>query len=238
MAPKPKAPKAPTVILLDMAEHSVDDMYNGCREEMTQMVQTKYKEEIKQFEDLWNDAEECADRNALTKDHMQVICVYTSGFKNFYEKFNEAVRTGREQYGTSFPYHSFHFLLTIAIQLLKENQGCHMVYRRSELKFIGKVNQIIRFGSFTSCSFRNSITYFGEESCFKILTCCGASLKTYSHFDTEEEVLIPPYEKFKITESFKGTQVKYQTYMSDCKAVYILESTGVHSDLNCKTACV
>ncbi|KAF7647941.1 hypothetical protein LDENG_00164430 [Lucifuga dentata] len=92
---------------MDMAEHSVDDMYRGCRAPMTQMVEQKYKEEIKHFADVWEKAEECAEGNvrnqedvdrALTKDHMQAICIYTSAYEDFYEKFNEAVRTGRKQY--------------------------------------------------------------------------------------------------------------------------------------------
>ncbi|KAF7645288.1 hypothetical protein LDENG_00207020 [Lucifuga dentata] len=168
---------------------------------MTQMVEKKYKEEIKQFQDVWNKAEECADRNvkyqlpvdrALTKDHMQAICVYTSTFGRFFEKFNEAVRTGREQYGTSFPYHSFHFLLSIAIQLLEEQQRCHTVYRRTNARLTADLGQIIRFGSFASSSFDKHITSFGTESCFQVMTCKGASLKRYSSFQYEEEVLIPP----------------------------------------------
>ncbi|KAF7641343.1 hypothetical protein LDENG_00284480 [Lucifuga dentata] len=221
-----------------MAERSVDDMYNGCRAAMTQMVETKYKEEIKQFEDVWNNAEECADRNmigklpvdrALTKDHMQAICVYTSGYRRFYKIFNEAVRTGREHYGTSFPYHSFFFLLTIAIQLLKEHQGCHTVYRRSFHMFSGDVGQTIRFGCFTSCSFKTSLTHFGAESCFKVTTCSGASLKIYSYVLTEEEVLITPYEMFKITKILKA-----EPGLRYCKVIYFMESAGVQSNLNCK----
>ncbi|KAF7641449.1 hypothetical protein LDENG_00280980 [Lucifuga dentata] len=219
-----------------MAERSVDDMYNGCRAAMMQMVETKYKEEIKQFEETWNKAEKCADRNmrdklpvdqALTKDHMQAICVYTHGYKMFHKIFNEAVRTGREQYGTSFPYHSFHFLLTIAVQLLKENQDCSTVYRRSFRRFSGDVGQIIRFGSYASCSFKKSLIYFGKESCFQITTCHGASLKKYSYIHIEEEVLITPYEMFKITKILKAG-------LHDCKVIYFMESAGVQSNLNCK----
>ncbi|KAF7645301.1 hypothetical protein LDENG_00206880 [Lucifuga dentata] len=230
-----------------MAECSVDDMYNGCRAEMTQMVETKYKEEIKQFKDVWNNAEKCADRNmrnklpvdqALTKDHMQAICAYTSIYKIFYYTFNEAVQTGREKYGTSFPYHSFHFLLTIAIQILKkENQECcHTSYRRSKLIFTGNIGQIIRFGSFASSSLKTHRRVFGQQSCFKIMTCYGASLKGYSEFEDEEEVLVPPYEKFKITKILQDKDVESEPGLSDCKVIFIMESAGELSNLNCKAA--
>ncbi|KAF7642937.1 hypothetical protein LDENG_00248030 [Lucifuga dentata] len=220
-----------------MAERSVDDMYNGCRAEMTQMVGKKYKEEIKHFQEVWNNAKTCADRNALTKDHMQAICIYTAGGNTFYETFNEAVRTGREHYGTSFPYHSFHFLLTIAIQLLKENQeDCYTVYRRSDLLFTGNAGQIIRFGSFASSSLKSTLMDFGQVSCFKIKTCSGASFTIYSDAGGEDEVLIPPYEMFKIIYVITGKNVKYQPYFRDCTIIYFMESAGVQSNLNCKAA--
>ncbi|KAF7653701.1 hypothetical protein LDENG_00079830 [Lucifuga dentata] len=215
---------------MDMAENSVDDMYNGCRAQMSQMVETKYKEELKHVND-WKLHEECAKKHlrALTKEHMQAICVYTM---MFYYTFNDAVRTSREQYGTSFQYHAFHFLLTTAIQLLKENQPCYTTYRRSDLKFTGNVGQIIRFGSFVSSSFRKDLTEFGKETCFKIWTCFGAFLKDYSHGSDEQEVLIPPYEKFKITKILYHKDL--DSGLCDCKVIYVLESAGVSSNLNCR----
>ncbi|KAF7645299.1 hypothetical protein LDENG_00206870 [Lucifuga dentata] len=223
-----------------MAECSVDDMYNGCRGLMMEMVEKKYKEEIKQFQDDWNKAERCAERNmiyretvdqALTKYHMQAICLYTLFDGMFFETFNEVVRTGREQYGTSFPYHSFHFQLTTAIQLLRKNQRCHTSYRRTNVRLTGDVGQIIRFGSFASSSLRKDKTVFGRQSCFKIRTCYGAYLKNYSDFKYEEEVLIPPYEKFRITKILKGKDA--DSAMPSCKVVYVMEHAGVRSILNC-----
>ncbi|KAF7656365.1 hypothetical protein LDENG_00042520 [Lucifuga dentata] len=216
---------------MDVAEDSVDDMFNGCRAEMMQKLLTKYKDEIK-------NSEACANRNvrnrqdvdqALTKEHMQAICVYTSDYAMFHETFNDAVRHGREQYSTSFPFHSYQFLLTIAVQFLKENQeGCHKTFRRSNDVFTGEVSKIIRFGSFASSSFLTEMSAFGDKTCFKIKTCYGASLKRYSYFEEEEEVLIPPYELFKIKK------VKSIPGLDNCKVIYVLKSAGVLSDLNCK----
>ncbi|KAF7642007.1 hypothetical protein LDENG_00266390 [Lucifuga dentata] len=215
---------------MDMAENSVDDMYNGCRAQMSQMVETKYKEELERVKN-WQLYEEKAPSvdKALTKDHFQAICVYTTSL--FYFTFNEAVRTGSEKYGTSFQYHAFHFLLTTAVQLLKENQPCYTSYRRSDLKFTGNVGQIIRFGYFVSSSFRKDLTEFGVKTCFKIWTCGGAFLKDYSHIFDEQEVLIPPYEKFKITKILHDEDV--ESGLRHCKVIYILEHAGVSSKLNC-----
>ncbi|XP_070843184.1 NAD(P)(+)--arginine ADP-ribosyltransferase 2-like [Chaetodon trifascialis] len=225
---------------LNMAEDSVDDMYFGCNEAMMQTVENKYFEEeihMNPFEDAWNEAEECAERNlihredmALTKDHMQAICVYTSD--KVYEMFNEAVRTGGSVYRSRFQFHSLHFLLTSAIQILNSNYYCHNTYRRTRSKFTGKVKQIIRFGSFASSSYRTDLIGFGSETCFKIKTCSGAFLKNYSYYgDKEAEVLIPPYETFKIIKIMNGKDSIQG--LRDCKVVYDLESAGAKSTLNC-----
>ncbi|XP_040892542.1 T-cell ecto-ADP-ribosyltransferase 1-like isoform X2 [Toxotes jaculatrix] len=231
-----------TTIPLNMAEDAVDDMYSGCIKKMTTKVKVKYfrKENKGLFKNVWKKAEQCAtdrfkQKNkedvALTKNHMQAICVYTSEADKFYETFNGAVRTNGKNYGTSFQYHSLHFWLTTAIQNLRAKQGCHITYRRSKAEFTGEVKQIIRFGSFTSTSLKSNLTSFGHETCFKILTCTGAFLKNYSYYkDKEKEVLIPPYEKFKIIKTVKDKSVEE---LKDCKKVYILESTGVQSNLNC-----
>ena len=223
-----------------MADNSVDDMYSTCSEEMEKIVKKKYfKNELRNevFRNAWVKAKNCTNRNkktkkddkALTDDHMHAICVYTSGYRGFYEKFNEAVRTNRPIYDTSFPYHSLHFWLTRAVQILKKK--CFTTYRRTKAEFTGKVNQIIRFGSFTSTSKLSNLTHFGEKTCFEIETCSGAYLKEYPHLrDREKEVLIPPYEKFKITVKSKSRKIL------DCEMVYVLKSVGDKSNLDCHVA--
>lgn len=222
-----------------MQEDSVDDMYFGCNEVMTKIAKYKYFEEMYKFADVWNEAKSCAQNKqthkgdeALTKEHMEAICAYTSN--SVYEKFNEVVRTKGSTYGSSFQFSSLHFLLTSAVQILNSNNYCHTAYRRTELTFIGKVNQRIRFGSFTSSSYKTDLKEFGTETCFKIKTCFGAFLKDYSVFGGEAEVLIPPYEMFNITEIINGPGKI--PGLNDCKRVYVMESTGAKSNLNCKVA--
>ena len=226
---------APSVIKLDMAENAVDDMYFGCNATMTKMVKNTFfkKENTGQFKIVWKRAQSCTNKNvkykengdgALTKDHLQAICVYTAGSREcFYEKFNEAVRTGRK----NFPFHSLHFWLTSAIQILSNDRNCLTTYRRSKAVFNGKQGQMIRFGSFTSSSKKKDLTHFGTKSCFEIRTCSGAYLKNYPTLNnTEEEVLIPPYEVFQITKIVNNG-------LLDCEIGYVLKSKGILSNLNC-----
>lgn len=230
---------------LSLVPDSVDDMYSGCQKETEKKVDGEFfpkESKEKKFKEAWKKAEKCARRNLklkededglLTKEHFQAICAYTSGYLGFYDQFNTAVRTERAEYGTTFPFHSLHFWLTSAIQILNRSKKCFKCYRRSKTKFTGKLNQMVRFGSFTSSSKSSQLKQFGDQTCFEIQTCYGAYLKKYPHLkDKEEEVLIPPYEMFRISK--KGT--KTFGILSDCKVAYVLESIGFCSTLNCQAA--
>lgn len=229
-----------------MMDDSVDDMYLGCTDEMMDKVTEFLKQEQGDalFKDVWNAAEDCANRddNALSKNHLQAICVYTSNYREFFKTLNDAVRTEGNKYGppaarSSFKFHSMHFLLTSAIQILNSNYKCRTTYRRTTLKFTGEVNQLMRFGFFASSSYKSYLKGFGTETCFKIVTCSGADLKNYSVYDQEAEVLIPPYEIFKITAEIKGeAKIHKLLGVESCKLMYILESAGGKSSLNCKAA--
>lgn len=228
-----------------MVEDAVDDMYFDCNNIMTKKVKEIFEKENKgTFQKVWKAAEHCASRvlkhedikgdEALTKDHRKAICVYTAGgHLKFYETFNDAIRTNRTDYGKSFLFHSLHFWLTSAVQILNNNKNCHNTYRRSKTKFKGSVNQKIRFGFFASSSYNPTLTHFGTKTCFKIRTCSGADLKKYPTLeDKEGEVLIPPYEMFTITDIKK----KSVEDLKDCEVVYILKSAGVLSNVDCKVA--
>uniref|UniRef100_A0A8C1SV48 NAD(P)(+)--arginine ADP-ribosyltransferase n=1 Tax=Cyprinus carpio TaxID=7962 RepID=A0A8C1SV48_CYPCA len=191
---------------LDMALNSVDDSYDGCREKMANLVETKYlkKEMQSNFANAWKHAEKNykPPGDNLTKNHS--IAIYD---------FNNAVH---------------------AIQILKKTQKeCILTCRRTNVSFKKSVlNKEVRFGSFASSSFNHTKTnVFGNKSCFKIYTCESANLTKYSKYDKEEEVLIPPYETFKVTA------VKKRKHQKDlwCDTVFTLKSSGKRSDLNCKT---
>lgn len=214
---------------------------------MTRIVKIRYfKAEIKSepFKGVWKRAEKCANRTlpkdvdeALTKNHVQAICAYTAGADGLYKIFNVAVRTQRTGYGSTFKFHFLHFWLTRAVQILSNNQKCHETYRRTTAEFDGRVNDEIRFGTFTSTSKLSDLTSFGDVTCFKIKTCSGAFLKEYPVLrNKEQEVLIPPYEKFRITKKCETKECKKLENLIDCKVVFVLKSAGVQSNLDCQVA--
>ncbi|XP_072226176.1 NAD(P)(+)--arginine ADP-ribosyltransferase 2-like [Leuresthes tenuis] len=228
---------------LTMMDDSVDDMYHGCNYKKMKELDSLYPEELKKglFAEAWKNAETCATENFkkwskenkdLTKDHMQAICVYTENKNKVYPAFNKAVREQGKEYGTKeFQFHILHFLLTSAIQILNPSNVCYITYRRTDGEYSGKVNEEIRFGMFASSSFRNDQFSYGTKTCFKIKTCLGASLKKYSVHEEEEEVLIPPYEKFTIEKVVKNPHDIEE--LKDCKLVYVLKGAGHKSTYNC-----
>lgn len=226
---------------LSMVDDSIDDMYFGCMPEMLDRVKKEFFAREKQeseYAAFWNRAEACAQQkltngqaDGLNIEHLQAICLYTAD--GVYSDFNTAVRTQRNQYGSSFQFYALHSLLTSAIQILQKHNYCHKTYRRTKSRFTGQVGQIIRFGTFASSSYKTNLKNFGRVTCFEIKTCSGAFLKNYSaQQSTEEEVLIPPYEMFNITKVFSGER-KHEA-LEDCHVVFVLESAGGKSNLNCK----
>ncbi|RXN34370.1 NAD(P)(+)--arginine ADP-ribosyltransferase 2-like protein [Labeo rohita] len=223
---------------LDMALNSVDDQYNGCRENMANHVETKYLEkEINNSPDFkiaWKNGKDFVktphDKD-LTKNHLIAIYVYSAS--NVYEQFNHDTRDGKRLYKQMrYKWYSLYFLLTDAIQILNKTQNkCYSTFRGTKAEFDKHVlNKEIRFGQFASSSLdRKKTKRFGTKSCFEIHTCEGADVSKYSKLPREKEVLIPPYEKFKVTA------VKTRKDQKDpwCDTVYVLKSSGKKSDLNC-----
>ncbi|XP_071002964.1 GPI-linked NAD(P)(+)--arginine ADP-ribosyltransferase 1-like isoform X1 [Oncorhynchus clarkii lewisi] len=223
---------------LDMAPKSIDDQYVGCRANMRIQVNTDYlpreKKTSTNFNNAWKEAEEKAKPSihGLQDEHSKAIYVYTNEEPKIYPDFNREVRDGRSNYGTTFQYHSLHFYLTEAIQILKQRQTtCMTTYRRTNVYF-HDVKEYIRFGTFTSSTLNKKIgrDSFGATSCFEITTCFGADISHYSVFTEEREVLIPPYEVFTVT----NIQTKSPENNLWCEVVYTLVNTGHQSDLNCK----
>ncbi|KAK7168289.1 hypothetical protein R3I94_002366 [Phoxinus phoxinus] len=221
---------------LDMALDSVDDQYDGCRENMSNLVTKYLEEEINnstEFNNTWHDGVKNAKspHDHLEQIHSVAIYVYTNNNSKVYRDFNNAVRSEKQKYNTTFKWHSLHFLVTDAIQILKETQSnCYSTYRGTTSQFDKNVlNTEVRFGSFTSSSLDRKVAKeFGPKSCFEIYTCEGADVIKYSKYPDQKEVLIPPYEKFNVTDvKTKGQEGAW------CDIVFKLESTGKISYLNC-----
>ncbi|KAK7168286.1 hypothetical protein R3I94_002363 [Phoxinus phoxinus] len=222
---------------LDFALNSVDDQYDGCTGEMANLVNTTYLEREKsasaEFNKAWQESEEKAKKaeDNLQQIHSVAIHVYTNQDSKVYSNFTSATRTDKQQYkeGT-FKWYSLHFLLTEAIQILKKTHNrCYVTYRGTNVEFDVQSKEV-RLSSFSSSSLdRKIIQGFGNKSCFEIYTCEGANLTKYSKYPDEKEVLIPPYETFKVTD------VMNRTDQPDlwCETVFVLNSTGKTSELNC-----
>ncbi|XP_073712779.1 NAD(P)(+)--arginine ADP-ribosyltransferase 2-like [Misgurnus anguillicaudatus] len=222
-----------------MEEDSVDDQYNGCRLEMEKLVKKYLPEEIRAnisgFGTVWENSENniSGPKDNLKRNHLIAISVYTGVI--VYRKFNEDVRTGKQKYeDKTFKWYSLHFWLTQAIETLKRTQeGCKKTFRGTSVTFEDVNNTEIRFGSFATSSLdRKVTTNFRKQSCFEIQTCHGVDVSKYSQFPNQKEVLIPSYEKFKVTNIRTGQKGDW------CNTVVELKSTGIKSYLNCALASV
>ncbi|XP_056305700.1 erythroblast NAD(P)(+)--arginine ADP-ribosyltransferase [Danio aesculapii] len=220
---------------LDMALNSVDNQYKGCTDNMSALVKTEYlPKELNNsktnLKEAWKEAEKFINgTNNLTHDHSIAIYMYT-GDKVFRD-FNNATRYGRQNYTIGkYGWYSLHFLLTEALQILKTTQNrCFDTFRGTKSKF-ELLNNTVRFGSFASSSYDwRKAKFFGNKSCFEIHTCEGAEITNHSKLRHEKEVLIPPYEMFRVTET-KTIDKQNDLW---CETVYVLNSTGIRSDLNC-----
>ncbi|XP_073704547.1 LOW QUALITY PROTEIN: NAD(P)(+)--arginine ADP-ribosyltransferase 1-like [Garra rufa] len=223
---------------LDMELNSIDDQYKGCTEKMQGLVQTvQYlKKELSNpqstFAMVWKEGVHHAGQpeDNLIKNHSIAMYVYSDN--KIYNNFNKDVCAGKRTYkNNKYKWYSLHFLLTEAIQILNKTQNrCYSTYRGTKVEFDKNVlNKEVRFGSFASSSLMRSVAErFGKTSCFEIYTCEGVAVSKYSKYPGEEEVLIPPYETFKVTHiKTKGQQGAW------CDTVYTLKNTGKRSELNC-----
>ncbi|XP_019113474.2 ecto-ADP-ribosyltransferase 5-like [Larimichthys crocea] len=232
------------VLPLDMAPNSVDDMYIGCKDEMLQAVVSKLEEEKsidENFKKAWDGAENYYNNKwkktipKLGKNLVIALYCWNFGAGNIHADLNNAVRSQKSEYKTTFRYHAFHFFLTDALQTLNvrnpEAERCITGYRRVDKYFSQDVlNKEFRFGSFTSSSMGRypNAKRFGNKSCFEIETCWGADISMYSKFENEAEVLIPPYEVFKVTDIEKRSEDL------PCEVVYKVKSTQrLLSNMNC-----
>lgn len=171
------------------------------------------------FSRAWSDAEQKAREPAhkyMEKQHSIAIYMYTNN-----HNFGNAARTGKllSEKETS-EYRSLYFSLSEAIQVLKHSQvTCLNTNYRTEIFLnLNISNKQVRFSSFMLAS--NKWDFTRNNSCFEINTCFGADITHYSALKQNGQVLIPPYEVFKVTD--------IQTDTRSCKVVYRLKS-----NLNC-----
>ncbi|XP_071989023.1 GPI-linked NAD(P)(+)--arginine ADP-ribosyltransferase 1 [Engystomops pustulosus] len=230
--------------ILDMAPSSFDDQYRGCsdvmEEEIPQLFQIEYSTN-KEFADAWDTA------TFKWQQEKKRYVTLPKGFKDEYaialfaytingplhKVFNEAVREAgqsKQYYLRNFNFKVLHYYLTKALQILDEvdTPACHTVFRGIRgIKFKSESRKPVRFGQFTSSSKNDqNALQFGEDTFFSIQTCYGVNIKNFSFFPGEEEVLIPPFEKFKVTNFTRDRD----------RNVIALQSVEKSSVYNCELA--
>ncbi|NXS90439.1 NARE ribosyltransferase, partial [Erpornis zantholeuca] len=165
----------------------------------------------KNFSEIWKNATALWKKRGSpvsplsSEDQAIALMAYTMDTNRVYEDFNDAVReagSSPQQYRDKFHYKAWHFLLTQAVAKLNETQGqqCYDVFRGVKRKrFQAQRGRIVRFGQFASTSFSKEVAHdFGNDTMFRVHTCHGADIHKFSNKSEQQEVLIPPFETFKV----------------------------------------
>ncbi|NWW69136.1 NRT2 ribosyltransferase, partial [Ifrita kowaldi] len=212
-----------------------DDQYRGCRDEMIKKMPALHHSEQQQnknFSRVWAKATAAWHKKALTGSPLspaQAIAIMAYTMEDVYGEFNTAVReagSSSQEYRDNFHFKTLHFLLTDALAVLRPAQQCQEVYRGvSEYQFKAQRGDTVRFGQFASTSRLQQVAEtFGTATMFRVNTCQGVAIWNYSFDVSLQEVLIPPFETFEVTEiTQKGNTAEIR-----------LRSKGTHSNYNCE----
>ncbi|XP_067833549.1 ecto-ADP-ribosyltransferase 5-like [Heptranchias perlo] len=137
----------------------------------------------------------------LREEHVVAMTVYT-GRGILSRSLNDAVHsygTDTVIYNACFPLKSVHYLLSVALDVLRDKPRGPPVYRGVENVTQGKEGAVMRFGIFASTSRQRWVAQgFGAGTLFTVRTAYGSSIQNFSYDEYQEEVLIPPYEQFTI----------------------------------------
>ncbi|XP_032912584.1 erythroblast NAD(P)(+)--arginine ADP-ribosyltransferase-like [Catharus ustulatus] len=223
---------------LDMAPDSFDDQYQGCGSAMRAELPALNRSELQNnsyFAQLWHLARERWQSRGspvsplLSPD--QAIAIMAGTVLNQGDQFNEELRVAGcspQKYRDNFHFKTLHFLLTDALATLRaaQKQKCHLVFwGMDHIRYKAKPGNIVRFGHFVSSSLHKTVTeQFDNTMVFQMQTCHGAFIKTFTDFPNEDEVLIPPFEKFKVTKVIEDWE----------KVEIHLDSIGTYSKYNCE----
>ncbi|XP_014819742.1 PREDICTED: ecto-ADP-ribosyltransferase 4 isoform X1 [Calidris pugnax] len=235
-------------LMMDMALHSFDDQYLGCRDQVMEELERGdyFQKEIaanKDYLSLWKKAQEALLKSPvgllreMHESHAIALMAYTMN-SSLHSQLNWATSTAGsspEHYRHNFSFKYFHFYLTTGIQIMKQWQSskdstgkhkCYRVHRGVKGLYIqAKVGSRVRFGRFTSTSrLWSEAQKFGNETLFTMTTCLGAAVQGFSYYTSEKEVLVPPYEIF-LVKSFFRTQQGNRLH---------LHSVGSYSKYHCQ----
>ncbi|KAL9952450.1 hypothetical protein ACROYT_G039709 [Oculina patagonica] len=168
------------------------------------LIHAGYEATLKKWEETKHKIEDNLGRAGLTQDEIFAVICYTLEKPPVYRHFNGDTRKGYTGDGMDFPILSY--LLREACRKIlaatpKENRT-RIVYRGVTVKFAAEPGQIVRFGSYTSTTGNIAVAEDFQKnptgSQFVIVTKIGASIKMLSAFPEEDEVLLPPYEVYRV----------------------------------------
>ena len=183
------------------------------------LIHAGYQETLRRWQESKDSFVARLGKTGLTDDEVFAVICYTLESPPVYRYFNNDTRKGFLGDGMDFPILSY--LLREACRKLlaatpKEGRT-RIVYRGVNIKFSAEIGQIVRFGSYTSTTGNISVAEdFQKTSAgtqFVVVTKIGASVQMLSAFPEEDEVLIPPYEAFRV---HRVEESPSRIYLSSC----------------------
>ncbi|GCC33371.1 hypothetical protein chiPu_0011840 [Chiloscyllium punctatum] len=211
-------------IKMDMALRSVDYYFLQSLESdkiAIDYAKVEHKNNATLYGEAWDTAyyewqlrkKELQVPAGLLEEHVIAILCYTLDSPPLYSYFNRALRNygaSDKMYSECFHYKSLHYLLSVALSTLQNSSWGPdpgtQVYRTINREVLVSKGVHIRFGQFasTSLSMLESVSTFTDKesssnTLFNITTSLGVAIQNFSFFRREEEVLIPPYEVFNVT---------------------------------------
>ncbi|XP_067837249.1 ecto-ADP-ribosyltransferase 5-like [Heptranchias perlo] len=218
------------VIHLDMAPNSAAYIFTQSPESdeiAINYIQAE-RNRSQKFDEVWKIAEKhmkCKVPSGLKREHMLAVYAYTlqdPKGNGFHSMFNEAVRrygATDSIYDKSFNFKSFHYLLSTALQKLRVVSGntTYHTYRGISKLVKSIKGATVRFGYFASSSLDEQVALgFIDKSknintIFEITTDYGTPIYNCSSEPHENEILILPYEVFRvgrISQMEHGTKIE------------------------------
>ncbi|XP_016160947.1 PREDICTED: erythroblast NAD(P)(+)--arginine ADP-ribosyltransferase-like [Ficedula albicollis] len=223
---------------LDMAPDSFDDQYRGCGPAMKAALPALNHSEFQKncfFAKGWEKAvamwQRVGSPVSPLSSSAQAIAIVSYNMIYVHEEFNDETSVaGRspQEYRDNFNYKTLHFLLTDALATLRAAQGqqCRCVtWAAPQYKFKANVGDIVRLGQFVlSWPCRGGTRSFFTPTMFQVQTCHGVGIQAFIDQPRSETLLIPPFEKFRVTNVIDDGE----------KEEIHLDSIGTYSKYNCE----
>lgn len=231
------------VIQMGMFPEAADYSFQNCRKEMLQMVtksggllQTELNNNT-DFKTMWNGDAACSKTiPGGTPEHMAALQSYADAGSKFHRKFKKLVQTSRgsSTYRDEFPFKSLFFLLTDAMQLIRENKcRTRTVYSGTEEEYSAGIGEKVRFKSFLPAKLlytdatEDTSSSHNIGTVFNITSCSVIPLEDYGCFSEEIDLLISP------TEVFTVTGIRTVSNSNDKFKEIALTHSQFHSSSNC-----